>query len=238
MSNFYEIKYRVSNCCIEAFPTEILNPSILENKKQSYFSEILKTQSLHDIWRKFESDNFNFSYTISTNVVNDKIIINFQFVGEEYNIELNLNYVNNLTNKFFDKIFGLGDEVRINILSHSGIMSILPVPNDDELKGAYLMWLYNYVTFVFILKKNFNIDVVENETNCLSHEYLALAYENINKLYLILPKQLKYYCSLAQGIGYHILIYGEIINNKFKYNFDIFNSKLCSKPDWDNILNN
>ena len=50
---------------------------------------------------------------------------------------------------------GLGTEARINLLNCSGLKHKLPVPTDNEVLKAYVIWLYSYISFVRFTKCEF-----------------------------------------------------------------------------------
>jgi len=211
--DFFEIKYKNYNGIIKVLPKDSSSDNQF-NFNDSDKTHRLNFPQLHLIWTNFEKTDYSI-FSVSTKVIDNKILINYRFNNDEnhdYNFYLNLGTVQMLTDKIFSKISGLEAEEKNNLLASSGLLSELPVPSDNEVKIAYIMWLYNYVSFIYILKSKFNINLFDwnsqdkyDVTHFITPENLKFVDNKIGELYLYLPKNLKYYCSLAQGGGWYLL---------------------------------
>src|SRR5260221_14795983 len=121
----------------------------------------------------------------------------------------------------------LDADTRINLLACSGLMSILPVPSDDEVFGAYVVWLYSYIGFLGATQwkvsgipwisfadynfVTFEYQVGDNNFNDVDYfiynrmlMFTDLALEDI---YALTPIQYQRWCSLAEGGGWYVLMY-------------------------------
>ena len=150
-------------------------------------------------------------------------------VGYTNEVYINLAVLVPLVMNVQQYIPGLDAQTRINLLACSGLMSILPVPSDEEVFGAFVIWIFNYVTFFGATKwkvdnipwipfvdfdwTSYEYNVVPNGSAQFDVTYFIynrlLMYVDVafESVYALTPIQYQRWCSLAEGGGWYVLMY-------------------------------